>query len=294
MAGPAGSALVPSRQGQAAFAAPSNPMPTKPQVLSSKWTGLSEHLLATIFPVTANGSRDAGPHVVAPPTDAILEATASWQSPFEGSGPESKAPAIMAMLQSGVPQSYVQSLAKLQGNGPVGNFLADLVKSGASAVTTFSKATQGRSGMTKLNSTQVFIGAPPVKLPMTLHFRAFDNPAAEVRAPVDQLWAWFLARKLAPDGAIVSAGKALSSGDVLSALMPSEAPQMVGLRFGGFTFAPMVIESLSQPLTVSRGVDGEALHVAVNLTLATLTALDAYDWRRAREGKPTALFSNSQ
>jgi hypothetical protein len=292
MAGPAGNALIPSRQGLELLNLSARPMPAKPQVLSSKWTGLSKHLLATIFPVSADGSPDTGPEVVAPPTDATLEATAGWQSPFEGSGPEARAPAIMAMLQSGAPQSYVQSLAKLQGSGPVSDFIADLVKSGAAAVTAFSKSAQGRSGMTKLNSTQVFIGAPPVKLPMTLHFRAFDNPAAEVRAPVDQLWAWFLARKLAPDGAIVSAGKALSSGDVVSALMPSEAPQMVGFRFGGFTFAPMVIESLSQPLTVSRGTDGEALHVAVNITLATLTALDADDWRRAREGKPTLLFNN--
>ncbi len=261
-----------------------------PAVLSSDWTGLSKYLLATIFPVKADGTRDVGPDVVAPPTDGTMEATANWQSPFEQSGPESRAPAIMAMLQTGVLPSYAQGLSKIQASNPIAKLILGALQGAAEAATDLSKAAQGRSGMTKLNSTQIFSGAPPLKLPMTLHFRALKDPVAEVRAPVDQLWQWFLAQELAPNGAIVSA---LTADSVKSALLPSVAPQMVGLRFGGFTLAPMVIESLSHPITVSRGIGGEALHMTVSIVLASLTALDQGDWRRAREGMPTRLFNNN-
>jgi hypothetical protein len=275
-------------------AKPKQKAPVQRPALSSKWTGLSKHLLAEIYPVKPDGSPDpdGGPSVIAPPTDGMLEATANWSSPFENSGTETKAPAIMAMLQSGVLQSYSQSLAKVQGAGPVTNALAELARSAAISVTDASRAAQSRTGMTKLNSTQIFSGAPPVRMPMTLHFRAFRDPGREVRAPVDQLWAWFLAKMLATDGALVSAAKSVSSGQFLTALLPSEAPQMVGLRFGGFTFAPLVIESISQPITVPRTSKGGEIYTAVNIVLATLTALDAGDWRRARQGKPIALFNN--
>lgn len=290
--GPAGSALIPAREGLEFFVSKRSP-PSTNTVLSSKWTGLSPHLLATIYPVTPEGARDTGPDVVSPPTDGTMEMTANWHSPFEASGAETKAPAIMAMLQSGVLSSYSQPLEKIQGSGTVGQLIAGVIRGGAQSVREFGQAAQGRSAMTKLNSTQVFSGATPLKLPMTLHFRAFSDPASEVQAPVDQLWAWFLARKLETNGTIVAAGKAISRGDWISAILPSEAPQLVGLRFGGSTFAPLVIESLSQPFTVSRGIDGQALQVAISVVLASLTALDQGDWRRAREGKPTALFNNA-
>lgn len=283
----AGAAIVPTRtmMGIAKSTAPS-----RPAKLSSEWTGLSPHLLATIYPVNRQGLAADGPEVVAPVTELTVEGTANWSSPFENSGTESKAPSITAMLQSGTLSTYTQLASNLKGSGPISDFLADLVKKGANAVADFAKQAQGRSGMTKLNSTQIFSGAPPLRLPMTLHFRAYKSPIREVHAPVDQLWSWFLAGSLAPDSMIANAFK--SAGDALSTILPSSAPQMVGLRFGGFTFAPLVIESMSHPLAVERTFKGEALHIAVNLVLSSLTALDARDWRRAREGKPTRLSGN--
>lgn len=255
--------------------------------LGSKWDGLNPFLLATIYPVNAQGVQEPGSYVVAPPTEGNIELTANWQSPFEQSGAESKIPAITNMLQSGTLQAYSESI--------LGKAASDAsAKSSLSReIADFSREAQGRSGMTKLNSTQVFTGAPPVKIPMTLHFRAFDDPAAEVQAPIDQLERWSLARQLAPNGSIVSAIQSFKSGQgFLKALLPSLAPQMVALKFGGYLFSPMVIENMSRPLTMPRTGDGQPLHVAVTIMLATLTALDAEDWRRARNGQPTQLFNN--
>lgn len=253
----------------------------------SKWAGLSRHLLATIYPVDARGdpiqNEDA---VAAPITDGNVEITANWQSPFEQAGAESKAPAVMSMLQSGTFESY---LLPLLGKGDEGSFTSRL----SAEVTDFSRSAQGRSGMTKINSTQVFTGAAPVKVPVTMHFRAFDDPASEVQEPVDLLSQWALPGYLAPNGGLASAILALRNGQgFLKALLPSEAPKMVALVYGGYTFAPLVVESVSRPITVPRSSSGDMVHVAVQLMLSTVTAMDRGDWIRARGGRPIQLFNN--
>lgn len=168
--------------------------------LASSWTGLNEALLGRIYPVEADGRPRAGsPDVAAPLTDATLELTANWQSPFEQSGAESRMPAISAMLQSGTLQSYAQ--LSFLGLGSDDGIRARL----AQEVIEFSKNGQGRSGMTKMNSTQVFNGAAPAKISMTLHFRAFSEPTEEVSDPIDQLARWTLAKQLAANGSIVQA-----------------------------------------------------------------------------------------
>jgi hypothetical protein len=260
------------------------------RVLSSMWSGLNPRLLATIYPVSPQGlPQPDQPSVAAPITDGNIELSANWQSPFEQSGPETKAPAIMSMLQSGLLEGVAVTLLGRAVGGEEDSLRSRL----SSEVVDFSRTAQGRTGMTKLNSTQAFTGAPPVKLPFTMHFRAFRDPKAEVEEPVDQLTRWMLAQELAPNGSIVSAVRAFRSGQgFLKALLPSRVPQMVGLSYGGYTFSPMVIENMTRPITVPRATDGGALHMQVQLVLATLTALDEGDWRRARAGKPTQLFNN--
>jgi len=274
-------------------------------VLSSKWTGLNPHLLATLYPVGPAGLMEGGPHVASPITESNIEMTANWQSPFEQSGVESKAPAITAMLQSGALRDTAQALgeaataaiAALDRALPGLGTMLDRVASnlpGAGTISQFASETlsdaQGRSGMTKLNSTNIFSGAAPVKIAMTLHFRAFSDPRTEVQEPVDQLARWCLAKSLAKSGALA---EAIRGDSVVSKLLPSLAPQMIGLRYGGYTFAPLVIESMGYPITVPRTRAGGALHVTVQLMLASLTALDSEDWNRARNGHPAALFNSS-
>lgn len=257
-----------------------------PTVLTSKWTGLNEALIASVYAVGPDGFAVDGPIVKAPITDGNIELTANWQSPFEQMGAETKAPAITAMLQSGTLQGLAETLlGKGTGDGLGARLSRELTEA--------SQVAQGRTGLTKLNSTQVFTGAAPIKIPLTLHFRAFEDPVSEVRTPVDQLARWTLARRLAENGSLVSAVQAFRQGQgFLKALLPSEAPQMVALKYGGYTFSPLVIESLTQPFAVPRSSDGEPLNVAVQIVLASLTALDAGDWGLARNGLPTNLFNN--
>lgn len=258
-------------------------------VLSSKWDGLSKALIASIYPVTNAGLRDQGAEVQAPPTEAAVELTANWQSPFEQTGVESKAPAIMGMLQTGALASYAQALlgkASPSDTGILGRINNEIQE--------FGREGQGRSGMTKLNSTQIFTGSAPVKINLTLPFRAFDNPAREVQEPIDQLARWVLARKLEQNGGLAAAIQNFIQGQgFLKALLPSEAPQMVALKYAGYVWAPLVIESMSVPMTGPRTGQGGAVAVTVQLTLASLTALDQEDWSRARRGRPTRLFNNS-
>lgn len=256
----------------------------------SKWGSLNRSLLASIYEVTPSGEPSGGARVVAPLTEANIELTANWQSAFENIGVEAKLPTLMAMLQNGTLESYSETLLPKGSDGLLSGILGPL----RASITELSRGAQGRSTLTKLNSTQVFTGAAPVKVPVTMIFRAFDDPDAEVQAPVDQLARWTLARQLAANGSIAQAIRNYREGQgVLKSLLPSEAPQLVGLRYAGYTFAPLVIESMSHPLTVPRSKDGEPLHVAVQLQLASLTALDAGDWTRARQGKPTLMFNTS-
>ncbi len=259
-------------------------------ILSSKWTGLNPSLVASIYAVTPQGEPDPkdAVEVRGPITDGAVELTANWQSPFEQSGLEPRLPFVTGLIQSGALESYVLAIygKPNKDDNRIGSRIAR-------ETIDFSRNAQGSSGMTKLNSTQVFTGAAPVKLPLTMHFRAFDDPDAEVQAPLNKLAQWTLARELAPNGGLAQAViSAREGGSFLKVLLPSKAPQMVGLRFGGYTFAPLVLESVAHPLTVPRSSAGTALHVAVTLNLSSLSALDAADWLRARNGQPTQLFNN--
>ena len=98
-------------------------MPTTPSLdanaLTSLWDGLSPHLIATFYEVAKIGDGGSWGRitdktdpiaVMAPLIEANMEIALNWQSPFEQSGPESKAPALMAMLQSGALQPIVDSV----------------------------------------------------------------------------------------------------------------------------------------------------------------------------------------
>jgi hypothetical protein len=257
------------------------------RVLSSKWDGLSDKLKASLFAVDRTGSPITATNIVRGPiTDCSVESTANWQSPFEQAGADARAPAIMAMLQSGTLESYLLPYLQRQGEseGSSRGLLSTIIQGGADA----AREAAGRSSMTKLNSTQVFTGAQPLRITLTMHFRAFNEPAAEVQEPVDQLFAWQMPEALALNSALVE----FATNEGIGRLLPSKAPTPVALTYGGYTFAPMVIESVSRPLTVPMDIDGKALHVQVQVSLSSLTAMDSNDWKRTREGGPIRLFNN--
>jgi hypothetical protein len=234
------------------------------KILKSKWDGLSKHLIASFWEVDRKGKRlDPNLTVQAPLLDGNFEATLNWQSPFEQSGPESKAPALLAMIQTGELQSIIDATPAA---------LADLKKSS----TDFLQSVNGRTGITKLNSTQVFTGMPPVKIPMTLLFRAWHNTIIEVENPFNQLMKWALPVDLAEDGSRVVS---LARGkNFIDAMLPSVSPTMIAMQYKNRIYSPLVIESISWSLTAPVDRGGDYIEATVPMTLATLTAIDRNDW----------------
>jgi len=201
--------------------------------------------------------------------DVTLDAGLNWQSPFEGAGAESKAPALMSMLQSGAFQPLIDSLG-----GKAKDALQDTV----------NKA-RGRTGITKLNSTQVFSGMPPIKIQGNLLFRAWENPISEVENPLDTLMRWSLPHFLAPEGTLLSNAINYAQGNgktLIETIMPSEAPPLVALTYKGRTYAPMVIESINVPLGSPIDTNGNFTSLLIPVTFASLTALDGTDWMKTK------------
>jgi hypothetical protein len=240
--------------------------------LSSEWGGLSKHLIATFYEVERGGPEKqqwvpvAGGKVIkAPLTEASMEVVLSWQSPFEGAGADKSAPALSAMMQSGALQPFVSD--------------------GGGASKVLGKF-EGRTGITKLNSMQVFSGMPPIKLQVSAMFRAWSDPQSEVEAPFDQLMAWALPKALADDGAVMSvldglkqaaAGGPLDDAAAM-ALLPSLAPVKIAMRYKGRLYSPLVIESIGKPLSSPIDGNGRYVELLIPMTLCTLTALDRKDW----------------
>jgi len=260
------------------MAAPSCP---QAPVLSSLWDGLSEHLIASLYEVGKIGQRwgridrQTDPVTVkAPLIDAHMEMSLNWQSPFEQAGPESRAPALMAMLQSGALMPVVNALMPQNHDGD--HPLTPL----AQQASRFLQPFEGRTGITRLNSTQVFSGMPPVKITATALFRAWRDARLEVMRPYDKLMQWALPVELSDDGSLLARTVDSTRGqsDYVHALMPSRAPTRIGLTWKGRTWLPLVIESIGLPLSSPIDRYGDYVELAVPLTLCSLTALDRRDW----------------
>ncbi|WP_295885033.1 hypothetical protein [uncultured Thiohalocapsa sp.] len=236
---------------------------------SELWAGLSPTLIATFAACDHKGAADPdGPSVQCALTDDVqLDILLNWQSPFEGAGPEARAPTMAAMLQSGA----LQPLAERIGGG-IGGAISGLMETG-----------RGRTGVTKLNSTQVFSGMPPLRIQCTALFRAWSDPATEVEAPLDRLVTLALPESLAPEGTLLNVYDALRAGrydlnNLVAAAMPSKAPRTLAMTYKGRTFAPLVIESVGIPLHSPSDEHGRFVQMQVPLTIATLTAIDGSDW----------------
>ncbi|WP_224004554.1 hypothetical protein [Paraburkholderia tropica] len=256
---------------------------TNANILTSKWDGLNPALLAKFYPVKRSDDgtswvRSLGQRTVSaannvvvnddyevwtPITDGTQEMSANWHSPFETAGTDSVAQSISGMLQSGQLSADLQALL---GQGESSSDAGKVIRSAT-----------GRTGITKLNSTQVFSGMPPVKFSFTAHFRALTDEISEVRAPIMQLEQWAVPQYLADEGVIAGALQNGLKNLSLETVYPSVAPQPLAMRYGDQTILPIVIEGIAKPITVPRSSRGAALNVAVQLSVGTLTAIDRRD-----------------
>jgi len=249
--------------------------------LGSDWGTLSALLLARLYVCDSKGVADAAEFegVYGAMEEGSFEAQFNWQSPFENMGPETKAPALTAMIQSGslVPVINALQAVNPDPNGKVGAML----DTGADKLKSAVKELEGRTGITKLNSRQVFSGMPPVRVNFSMEFRATSDAAKEVEAPLQRLLEWVFPQQLAEEGILSEVLQ--TSRDVdsfIKALFPSTTPKLIGLTYAGRSWSPMVVESISYPLTAPKDSKGNFIALTVQVSLATLTALDRPDIKR--------------
>lgn len=248
----------------------------------SLWDGINPYLIASIGPCDCDGapSLSGSPVQCLLVDDANFEFQLSWQSPFEGAGPETKAPTLMAMLQSGELQPLIDRLPSSDATSAVEN-LADMAR--------------GRTGVTKLNSTQVFAAMPPARLQATLLFRAWSDPQSEVEDPLNALMEMALP-ELAEEGTLLTAlidlvtsDESITAESAIEKALPSKAPTQVYLSYKGKTFAPLVIEQIGIPLNSPSDEYGRFVQIQVPVTFATLRAFDKGDWSSASSGDSSGL-----
>ena len=142
------------------------------------------------------------------------------------------------------------------------------------------KDLRGSTGITKINSTQIFGGSSPSKISLTLLFKAWSDPIKEVEAPLRKLMEWAVPQALAQQGVLtglVTGAKAANRRNIVNYLLPSTAPRLVSFRYGQRYFQKMVIESISEPLTSPRDKDDHYTSCSVGITLATLKSLERKD-----------------
>lgn len=271
---------------------------SKQFTLTSNWGSLNSQLIASIAPCDKSG-KITGQAVSAPLVDSTLAQQFGWSSPFENYTADSKSPTLAAMLQTGMIPNLIQAIDAKQSDG-------NNSENGAlSAISNFLKLGEGRTGITKLNSTQVFTGHEPLKIDGTLVFRAYADPISEVTQPILTLWKMAYPKSLA-DGTMllnnvqdaISDAGSLLSGDsskmdsLVKVIFPSEAPSYVAMKYRGITYAPMVIESISRPLTNPTCALGDVF-ATVQISLGTQRSWDANDVENSQLSATDKLINDT-
>ena len=251
--------------------------------LSSDWAGLNRNLIA-VFRAFKREKVGEGyswiaipdsPVVEAPITEATVEHSTNWQSPFENMGADQRFSTFSALLQTGA-LAPLGALFDQVLKSPAGQAALSQLGIQATSGESAARALEGRTSVTKLNSTQVFNGLPPMKINLVAHFRAENDPVEEVERPLNQLIEWALPRKLYDDGVLAQIAK----GDGVNP-WPSETPTVIGMSYAGSNYSPLVIESIPYPLSAPRDPSGRMLSAQVQMSIASLSAWDAKDWKNS-------------
>ncbi|AEG02706.1 hypothetical protein [Methylomonas methanica] len=232
------------------------------KVLTSDWGGLNENLVASIYPIDRKGNKTEDTVVKCVFTDSNLELSTTWASPFENAGTQNVSPTLQQLVQSG---SLSGLLSKVDGV-----FGSDLQR--------LAHGLEGRTSVTKLNSTQVYVGNQPAKFNVTALFRAWADPVKEVHQPFNQLMEWALPVELSEEGSL--AARLLDQGLSYQSTFPSAAPVMLAVNYKGATYWPMVIENITKDTNAPIDRNGNFTELKVPMLLTTLTAIDRRDYKK--------------
>jgi len=198
--------------------------------------------------------------VVAVAIDAEMTVESQYSSPFDSINPEHRWPTLLGMLQSG---DWVSTLDSAMSN-IFGVKLSGDTKENLEKI-------EGRSNLTKQNSTQIFVSSQPVTIPATLYFGAWENAKTEVEDQIRLLQQWSLPVELV-EGSLI---KEVVENRTLESLFPSKVPPFVAVYYGGKKFLPLLIQSVSAPMVVPMDSDGNRMQLQVQITFVSRTAWDA-------------------
>jgi hypothetical protein len=244
--------------------------------IGPKNRGLSRHLIADFYPVMHGSGgwvrKTGAVSIKVPLTEADMSIALNWHSPFENSGIDSMAPTLAAAFQTGVVSDSLAAIGRLLPES-MQSSLGDKL-----GLEDTARELRGRTGITTLNSMQVFSGMPPIKLSVTAIFRAWADPVAEVERPVSMLTKWALPVHLDKRSLAQRLAGSGNKQGLLNALFPSSSPVIVGCAYKRRLFAPMVIESVELPLSSPIDQDGYFVFMPVTMTLCSLTGIDRDDW----------------
>ena len=282
-----------------------HPLPPQPinapkahikQPVRSRWGEINKNLLAQIYTVDKHGVRTGKTTVECAITEGNFDLANQYSSPFADKfNLDQKYPTLMGAIQSGVGLESLGTIAQLTADvtntaiqkvaGSDNKLLASLGQSINSLENQLSQAfegslidsiiqktgqkivsLEGKSNLTKVNSTMVYVSTEPIRLQLTLFFRAWENAKLEVEKPLKQLQQWALPVKL---------GESL----LTDGLFPSIAPPFIAISHAGNTYLPLLIESMSTPLVTERDRHMNRLAASVTLSLVSRTAWDANNIR---------------
>lgn len=261
----------------------------------TRWGCINKNLLAQIHTVDRHGFRTGNIIVECVITEGSFDLVNQYSSPFSGANLDQKFPTLMGAIQSGVGLDTIGAVAQLTTKatntaikkvaGSDNKLLAKLGQSlnslenqlnqafEGSLINTIITTTgqkieslEGKSNLTKVNSTMVYVSTEPIRLQLTLFFRAWENAKREVEDPIKQLQQW---------ASPVELGDSL----LVNGLFPSTAPPFIAITHAGNTYLPLLIESMSTPLVTERDSNMNRLAASVTLSLVSRTAWDATDIR---------------
>ncbi|WP_230657774.1 hypothetical protein [Psychrobacter sp. I-STPA10] len=251
------------------------------QTLGGLWLekGLNPNLIAKIRPII-EGNIEGGqgnqtytvdtnePEVMSLFEDAEFSIEAQYSTPFESSNPEGRMPNMMGMIQSGQLPSALYSFFGIGDDGDGG-----LIDSALQSVNGTLKGLVNRSNFTKLNSRQIYTSSNSVRISGTLVLQAWADAKTEVEAVMQKLQQWTSPKQLSSQSLIVGAAQ----NGITEGLFPSVIPPIVQMQYGGCTYKPLFIESISAPITAPMTPDGSRIAVRATITLLSLTAWDKSD-----------------
>lgn len=235
------------------------PQPSAQYLNRSNNGKLSDIYQARIRLCDKEGKGIGNEQIVAIAQEGELVVESQYSTPFENSNPEHRLPTLMGMLQSGDWINTLETVASSVFGVSLSGDSQDSLRS-----------LEGRSNLTKTNSTQIFVSSS-VQLSMTLIFSAWESAKTEVEDQVRLLQQWSLPKKL-EQGSIVAS---VAEGKSLESLFPSLVPPFVSIYYGNKRYLPFLIQSVSAPLVVPMDSEGNRMSLQVTINFLSRTAWDA-------------------